>query len=50
MSSRDDACVFWADPLGSFRQEIFATVADRDGHDWGWNSAFELLEEELAAA
>lgn len=23
MSSRDDACVFWADPLGSFRQEIF---------------------------
>lgn len=34
----------------TFRQEVFAAVEDRDSHNWGWNSAFDLLAEELATA
>lgn len=34
----------------TFRQEIFESVAERDNHNWGWNSAFDLLDEDLAAA
>lgn len=26
-----------------FRQSRFASVAERDGHGWGWNSGFDLL-------
>ncbi len=32
----------------SFRQEVFETVAERDGHQLGWNSAFDRLVEQLA--
>ena len=28
-----------------FRQAFFATAAERDGHNGGWNSSFERLEE-----
>ncbi len=32
----------------SFRQEVFETVAERDGHQLGWNSTFDRLAELLA--
>ena len=32
----------------SFRQEVFETVAERDGHQLGWNSTFDRLTELLA--
>jgi uncharacterized protein YndB with AHSA1/START domain len=32
----------------SFRQEVFETVAERDGHQLGWNSTFDRLVELLA--
>lgn len=32
----------------SFRQEMFETVAERDGHLLGWNSTFDRLAELLA--
>jgi hypothetical protein len=28
-----------------FHQAFFATVAERDGHNGGWSSSFERLEE-----
>ena len=28
-----------------FHQAFFATAAERDGHNGGWNSSFERLEE-----
>jgi uncharacterized protein YndB with AHSA1/START domain len=31
----------------TLRQEPFATVAERDGHNGGWNSAFDRLGELL---
>ncbi|BCJ90689.1 ATPase [Terrihabitans soli] len=31
----------------TLRQEPFATVMERDGHNGGWNSAFDRLEEHL---
>jgi len=33
----------------TFRQEGFATVEDRDGHEEGWKECFDKLEELLAA-
>lgn len=30
-----------------FRQKLFNTVENRDGHNGGWNSAFDRLEEFL---
>lgn len=32
-----------------FRQEVFETKANRDGHVGGWNSSFDRLGEYLAA-
>ena len=32
----------------SFRQEVFETVEDRDGHQLGWNSTFDRFAELLA--
>ena len=32
----------------SFRQEMFETIAERDGHQLGWNSSFDRLAEILA--
>jgi uncharacterized protein YndB with AHSA1/START domain len=32
----------------SFRQEMFEAVAERDGHQLGWNSTFDRLAELLA--
>jgi uncharacterized protein YndB with AHSA1/START domain len=32
----------------TFRQSPFNTVANRDGHVYGWNSAFERLDQYLA--
>ena len=32
----------------NFRQEMFETVAERDGHQLGWNSTFDRLTEILA--
>lgn len=32
----------------SFRQEVFDTVAERNGHQLGWNSGFDRLVELLA--
>lgn len=32
----------------SFRQEVFETVEERDGHQPGWNSSFDRLAELLA--
>ena len=32
----------------NFRQEMFETVAERDGHQLGWNSTFDRLAELLA--
>ena len=32
----------------SFRQEVFETVAECDGHQLGWNSTFDRLAEHLA--
>jgi uncharacterized protein YndB with AHSA1/START domain len=31
----------------SFRQEVFETVEERDGHERGWTSAFDRLVEHL---
>jgi uncharacterized protein YndB with AHSA1/START domain len=31
----------------TFRQVPFQSVEERDGHRWGWNSAFERLHETL---
>lgn len=31
-----------------FRQEMFESVAERDGHQIGWNSAFDRLADYLA--
>jgi uncharacterized protein YndB with AHSA1/START domain len=33
-----------------FRQALFPSAEERDGHEGGWNSAFERLEEHLARA
>ena len=30
-----------------FRQGVFDTVANRDGHEGGWSSSFDVLEEYL---
>jgi uncharacterized protein YndB with AHSA1/START domain len=35
--------------LMTFRQAVFNTVANRDGHRGGWNSAFDRLAELLAS-
>ena len=32
----------------TFRQSIFETVSQRDGHQGGWNSAFDRFAEHLA--
>lgn len=32
----------------TFRQAVFDTVSNRDGHQGGWTSAFDRLEEHLA--
>jgi uncharacterized protein YndB with AHSA1/START domain len=32
-----------------FHQAFFATAAERDGHNGGWNSSFERLEEVVSA-
>jgi uncharacterized protein YndB with AHSA1/START domain len=32
----------------TFHQEVFDTMANRDGHQGGWTSAFDRLEEHLA--
>jgi uncharacterized protein YndB with AHSA1/START domain len=34
--------------LMTFRQEVFDTVENRDGHQGGWNSTFDRLEDYLA--
>lgn len=34
----------------TFRQSIFDTTSNRDGHNGGWNSAFDRLEEMLVQA
>jgi uncharacterized protein YndB with AHSA1/START domain len=34
----------------TFRQAVFQSVEQRDGHKGGWSSAFDRLEEHLAAA
>jgi uncharacterized protein YndB with AHSA1/START domain len=34
----------------TLRQEPFSSVAERDGHNGGWNSAFDRLVEFLAKA
>jgi uncharacterized protein YndB with AHSA1/START domain len=31
----------------TFHQGIFDTIADRDGHEEGWSSAFDLIDEYL---
>ena len=31
----------------TLRQEVFASVAERDGHNGGWNSAFDRLRDFL---
>jgi uncharacterized protein YndB with AHSA1/START domain len=31
----------------AFHQGIFDTLADRDGHEQGWSSAFDLIDEYL---
>ena len=31
----------------TFRQTPFQSVEERDGHDWGWNSAFDRLDADL---
>jgi uncharacterized protein YndB with AHSA1/START domain len=36
--------------LMTFRQEVFDTVENRDGHREGWGSTFDRLAEHLAAA
>jgi uncharacterized protein YndB with AHSA1/START domain len=36
--------------LMTFRQEAFASVEARDGHQGGWSSAFDRLAEHLADA
>lgn len=35
--------------LMTFRQEVFDTVENRDGHRGGWSSAFDRLDDYLAA-
>ena len=32
----------------TFRQAVFESVGDRDGHQGGWNSTFDRLAEHLA--
>lgn len=32
-----------------FRQGLFFTVAERNGHNWGWTSSFRLLDRYIAA-
>ena len=32
----------------TFQQAVFETMAQRDGHQGGWSSAFDRLEEQLA--
>lgn len=34
----------------TFRQEPFQSVEERDGHRWGWNSAYDRLEAHLEQA
>jgi uncharacterized protein YndB with AHSA1/START domain len=34
--------------LVTFRQEVFDSTESRDGHEEGWSSSFELLDEYLA--
>ncbi len=34
----------------TFRQEVFDTTANRDGHQGGWTSTFDRLAEFLAGA
>jgi uncharacterized protein YndB with AHSA1/START domain len=45
--------VTFADEQGKtrmvFHQEVFDTVANRDGHRGGWSSSFDRLEEYVAA-
>jgi uncharacterized protein YndB with AHSA1/START domain len=31
----------------TLRQEVFASVAERDGHNFGWNSTFDRLQDVL---
>lgn len=31
----------------TFRQEVFESVAERDGHRGGWNECFDRLRDEL---
>ena len=32
----------------TFRQVLFQSDGERDGHQWGWNSSFDRLAEQLA--
>jgi uncharacterized protein YndB with AHSA1/START domain len=34
----------------TFRQAVFRSVEERDGHQGGWTSAFDRLEEHVASA
>jgi hypothetical protein len=34
----------------TFRQAVFESVEQRDGHQGGWNSAFDRLAEHVAKA